>query len=150
MARRPDAYRAAPDARPDRMTRFATRRLLHAFETGRILPSMIATIVMIVFVFAAIMRIVDRDDFPTFGTALWWSISTVTTVGYGDVVPTTTFGRAVAALLMAAGFAFLSLITGTIASALVTRHAEPESTAELRERLERIERRLERLDERLS
>lgn len=134
----------------DRLTRIATRRLLHAFETGRILPSIITTIVMLVFVFAGVMRVVDREDFPTYGTALWWSISTVTTVGYGDVVPTTGVGRAVAAVLMAAGFAFLSLITGTIASALVARHTTPESEAELKERLERIEDALARLEQRLE
>jgi voltage-gated potassium channel len=135
---------------PDRLTRFATRRLIHAFETGRILPSLITTIIMVVFAFAAIMRIVDPEDFKTYGQALWWAVSTVTTVGYGDIVPTTTTGRAVAALLMATGFAFLSLVTGTIASALVARQSGPEPDTELRETLERIERKLQSLEERLG
>ena len=45
---------------------------------------------------ALIMRLIDSDEFPTFGLALWWSIQTVTTVGYGDVTPKTVEGRVVA------------------------------------------------------
>ena len=36
------------------------------------------------------MWLIDRDDFPTIGSGLWWSIQTITTVGYGDNVPTST------------------------------------------------------------
>jgi voltage-gated potassium channel len=133
------------------LTRFATRRLLHAFQSGRILPSMIVTILLLVLVFAAIMWVVDDKDFPTYGLAVWWAISTVTTVGYGDVVPTTTSGRVVAGLLMAIGFAFLSLVTGTIASLLVARHEELQGPEpELTDALKRIEERLERLERRLA
>ena len=100
---------------------FGTKRLVRGLQTGRVLPALFVTMIGLIFVFAAIMRIVDPKSFETFGTALWWSASTVTTVGYGDVVPKEPFGRFVAAILMVLGFAFLSLVTGTIASALVSR-----------------------------
>jgi voltage-gated potassium channel len=138
---------------PDRLTQLATRRLLRAMQTGRILPSLIITIVALVFVFAAIMRLVDHKDFTSYGDAAWWAVATVTTVGYGDVVPTTSFGRLVASGLMAVGFAFLSLITGTIASALVARGAEDRAErheAELFATLARIEERLASLERRLG
>jgi voltage-gated potassium channel len=135
----------------DRLTRFAMRRFMRALETGRILPSMIATIIALVFAFAAIMRVVDSEDFPTYGRALWWAAETVTTVGYGDVVPVQPVGRIVASLLMAAGFAFLALVTGTVASALVGRHqAHLENPPDVREALEAIERRLASIEERLD
>lgn len=79
---------------------------------------------------------------------MWWAIGTVTTVGYGDVVPTELWGRIMASFVMIVGIAFLSLITATVASALVLRATAgrgdgDESTAGA---LERLERRLDDLE----
>ena len=91
-----------------------------------------------------------RESFPTYGTALWWAASTVTTVGYGDVVPKEPFGRIVAAFLMVLGFAFLSLVTGTIASALVSRYNADKGSDPLVEAIDRLERRLAELEKRVG
>jgi len=56
------------------------------------------------------------DDY---GTALWWAMATVTTVGYGDNVPITPEGRGVAVLLMLVGIAFFSWVTANVAAFLV-------------------------------
>lgn len=123
--------------------RFADRRIQRAFETGRILPFLVVTIAMIVFGFGVVMWLVDRDDFPTLGLALWWSVQTVTTVGYGDAVPTNPGGRFLATGLMIIGFASLSLLTGIIASLLVYRRTSLQSLTginRLEERLAEIER----------
>ena len=58
----------------------------------------------------------EIDDY---GTSLWWAMATVTTVGYGDTVPTTPEGRGVAVLLMLVGIAFFSWVTANIAAFLV-------------------------------
>ena len=55
------------------------------------------------------------------GKAAWWAMATLTTVGYGDVVPETTAGRLVGAGLMFGGLLMLSLLTATIASVFVER-----------------------------
>jgi voltage-gated potassium channel len=57
----------------------------------------------------------------TFGDALWWAISTITTVGYGDRYPTTTEGRLVAAALMLGGIALLGVVSASLASWFVER-----------------------------
>ena len=134
--------------RPLGMRSFGTKRLVRGLQTGRVLPALFVTMIGLIFIFAAIMRIVDSDSFPTFGTALWWSASTVTTVGYGDVVPKQPFGRFVAGILMVLGFAFLSLVTGTIASALVSRYQTDAPSTELLNAIERLERRLGELERR--
>jgi voltage-gated potassium channel len=123
------------------MMRFGVRRLERAFETGRILPFLMLVITALAFAAGTVMWIVDRDDFPTLGLALWWAVTTVTTVGYGDVVPTDAAGRFVAAGLMIAGYASLSLLTGVIASLLVSRRAAALEAAE-EQALEKIDRRL--------
>lgn len=50
----------------------------------------------------------------TFGDALWWSIVTTTTVGYGDISPTTPAGRVIAVILMLFGIGLIGMLTGTI------------------------------------
>ena len=52
------------------------------------------TFVGLAFVGAIVIRIADPDNFPSLGLGIWWALQTVTTVGYGDVVPTTAVGRA--------------------------------------------------------
>ena len=60
----------------------------------------------------------------SFGDALWWSITTVCTVGYGDRFPVTTEGRAVGAGLMLGGIALFGVVTATLASWLIDRVRE--------------------------
>lgn len=57
-----------------------------------------------------------EPEFGGFGDALWWSIVTSTTVGYGDLAPVTVVGRSVAVLLMFVGIGTLGMITGSIAT----------------------------------
>ncbi|MBN0048927.1 potassium channel family protein [Streptomyces actuosus] len=64
----------------------------------------------------------------TFGDALWWSITTVTTVGYGDLYPTTTEGRLIAIALMVGGIALAGLVTATLASWFMDRFSELRAT----------------------
>jgi voltage-gated potassium channel len=58
-----------------------------------------------------------NEEFDTFGDSLWWGIVTLTTVGYGDIVPITEKGRIAGTFLMLTGIATLGLIAGTLASA---------------------------------
>jgi voltage-gated potassium channel len=127
------------------LQRVALRRLEGAFETGRILPYLVAVIAVLAVLFGVIMRLVDSEDFPSLGLALWWAVTTVTTVGYGDVVPEQPLGRAVAAGLMVVGFASLSLLSGIIASALIARRAASQPNDAVAA-LERLERRLDEIE----
>jgi voltage-gated potassium channel len=88
--------------------------------------------------------LVDRDEFPSFGTAIWWAVQTVTTVGYGDVVPQNFAGRVIASIVMIAGIGFVTIITAAIAAAFIEgarlrRGADP-TMAQLEEVLARLER----------
>ncbi|MGW3633302.1 potassium channel family protein [Streptomyces sp. NPDC005122] len=55
----------------------------------------------------------------TFGDSVWWTCSTLATVGYGDVVPVTLLGRTIAVGLMACGLALLGAVTGSFSSWLL-------------------------------
>jgi len=84
----------------------------------------------------------DRTDFPDLGAGLWWSLQTVTTVGYGDVVPTTGLGRVVGALIMLESIAFVAILTAAITSNFVERARRPHRDDHVRERLDEIAARL--------
>ena len=60
-------------------------------------------------------------DIKSFGDAVWWSLVTMATVGYGDYVPVTANGRIVAVGLMVVGISLLGLVGASVASAVVTR-----------------------------
>ena len=86
-----------------------------------------------------LIHFADPHNFPDIGDGPWWSGQTVTTVGYGDHVPTNAIGRTVASIVMLAGIGFLTVITATITGAII------ESA---RKRLEGVE--LKTLDAKLD
>lgn len=57
-----------------------------------------------------------KNTVQSFGDALWWSFVTATTVGYGDISPTSFMGRIIALVLMLVGIGFIGMLTGTIAT----------------------------------
>jgi len=65
----------------------------------------------------------DGANIETFGDAIWWACSTVSTVGYGDYYPVTTAGRCVAVVLMVVGIGLLGAITAAVASFILERAA---------------------------
>jgi voltage-gated potassium channel Kch len=93
------------------------------------------------------MTLVDGENFPSIGSGLWWAVQTVTTVGYGDDVPTNLTGRLVAVLVMLVAIAFLTVITASITSTFVSRaHRErtpPSAETATAEQVRQLDSRLE-------
>lgn len=61
----------------------------------------------------------NAKEFKTYWDGIWWAVVTVTTVGYGDLYPTTVGGRILAMLLMMVGIGFLAVLTATIAARFI-------------------------------
>ena len=80
---------------------------------------MIAITVAIVLVGGLIVWVFDSRDFPDLGGALWYTLQTVTTVGYGDKVPTSGLGRVVGASVMVVAVALIAILTASITSTFV-------------------------------
>lgn len=81
-------------------------------------------IIGIVVIAAALVGLVESGSNPglsSFWDSFWWVIVTISTVGYGDRVPITPFGRLIAIFIMFFGVAILSVVTATISSIFVTR-----------------------------
>jgi ion channel len=78
-----------------------------------------ATTLLTTLVSGALIHVVDRKEFPTLGSGMWWAIQTVTSVGYGDLVPEAIAGRVVAVFVMLTGIAFLTVATAAISARLI-------------------------------
>lgn len=99
--------------------------------------------------FVAALAVLDAErpssnaNIIDFGDAIWWAVTTMTTVGYGDRYPVTGVGRLVAFGLMVGGIALLGTVTATLASWLVEAvAAEKEESEDIRAMLHRLEARI--------
>jgi voltage-gated potassium channel len=155
---------ALPFLRPLRLLRLVHlfRVLQHTTGTavrGRVTVYVVATTSLLVFVSALAVFDVERHapdaTITSFGDALWWSIVTITTVGYGDLTPVTVVGRLIATGVMICGIALLGVVTATIASWIVEqvgRRNEDAQTAtrrDLRTLTDEIRGLREQLEQRL-
>jgi hypothetical protein len=92
-----------------------------------------------IVVFGVIEHLVDPETFDSVWLGMWWAMQTVTTVGYGDVVPEQTSGKVIATFLMLGGLSLLAVVTGVITSAFVTRAQDERRQAEADPVMQEIE-----------
>jgi voltage-gated potassium channel Kch len=131
------------------------QRLL-AWASGReqrkgLRPRDAAILIVIVWVLAMVVfgvaeHLVEPKTFPTVWLGMWWSLVTVTTVGYGDFVPVGTAGRIIASFLLLGGLAFLTVIIAMITSGFVERYHRQTSAASE----DRVMQRMEQLSSELK
>ena len=137
-----------------KLERWLDREIARA-ATPRGAAGVIAVATTLITVGAALlMTVVDHENFPTLGSGLWWAAQTVTTVGYGDDVPTTFKGQFIAVLVMLLGIGFLTVVTAAITSSFIERsrleHRRADSESPTAEQLRQIEQRLERIEAALT
>ena len=117
------------------------------------LPRAVGTILGVALVLVAVagllVRLVEPETYTSIGLAYWWAVTTVTTVGYGDVVPESPGGRIVASMLMLTGLALIPTLTSVIVSVLISKRRAVDQA-----RIEQLEQEqaaiLTRIEERLS
>ena len=97
------------------------RRIRKVADARSITLALATTFIGLSFAGAIAIRFLDEDSFPSFGVAVWWAIQTVTTVGYGDVVPAGTTGKVIGSIEMVLGVSFISFLTAGVTSAVVQR-----------------------------
>lgn len=126
-----------PMLRPLRLMRFLTIIAIVQRGSGNKLRGRVvvytvgATALTIVLAGLAILDAEQGQGggIQSFGDAVWWAFTTVTTVGYGDYFPVTVTGRIVAVALMVGGIALIGVVTATLASWIVERVSLETTTA---------------------
>ena len=144
---------AGPSRRFGRTSSRLQNRIANAVATRRVFPWLAGVTAFIAVSTGIIVRLIDRKDFHSIGDGIWWSIVTLATVGYGDIVPTTPWGRVIGGIVIVFGVTFLAILTATVTSLFVAneQHAAAEQDRELMSRgEEEIIERLKKLDERVS
>ena len=114
----------------------------------------------LVLVGAVVIRIFDSDEYSTFGDAVWFTLQTITTVGYGDSTPVTAVGRIVTSVVMLVSIGLITVITATITSIFIesarNRRAQSEddgtaaSLARIEAALAATQARLDQIDRQSS
>jgi voltage-gated potassium channel len=128
-------------------------RLNRAVVSGRIIPFLVLVMLLVGAAGTAAVEILSPNSFASLGDAAWWAATTVTTIGYGDVVPGTSGGRVIAVFVMFASVATVSFTTAVVTASFVAfqqRRLGPETERhqELVDTLARIEQRLDRIETR--
>ena len=107
---------------------------LQKIAVGRQFAIMVKVAITTVFIayIAAVQititeRAVEGSNIKNFADGLWWAVTTVTTVGYGDRFPTTTEGRLLAVVLMFMGISLVGVITASVAAWFVKMSQDEES-----------------------
>lgn len=89
-------------------------------------------IILMVTIIGSIMYLIEgprnSEEFSSIPRSIYWAIVTLTTVGYGDIHPITTFGQFLASLLMIMGYAIIAVPTGIVSSELMSARDEEVST----------------------
>lgn len=118
---------------------------LESLNLWKAVRAIVVVVMLLVVTSATLERIVEPKVFSSYGRALWWAVVTIATVGYGDIVPETPAGRAVASAMIICSMALVPLTTSVIVSALVAR-AQVTQRLELEEKLDKVTAQLDRIE----
>ncbi|WP_276781913.1 potassium channel family protein [Actinomyces gerencseriae] len=130
---------ALPILRPLRLLRLVTlvgimQRSAGTALRGRITLYTVGSAALLISTSALAALDAERHEpgasIRAFGQALWWALTTITTIGYGDTTPVSTEGRCIAALLMIGGVALIGVVTATLASWIVSLVEEENAEQE--------------------
>ena len=116
-------------------------------------PYLAGATIVLATITGIFVRLVDKKDFHSVGEGIWWAIVTLATVGYGDIVPTTPWGRVIGSIVIVFGVTFLAFLTATVTSLFVSSDQQQAARREREERAESDEELralLVRLDQRLA
>ena len=105
------------------------KRAMLAVENRRVFPYLVGVIAATSVVTGLIAHVIDRKDFPSFGIGVWWAVVTLGTVGYGDVVPHTAWGRVLGGVVIICGVTFISFLVAIVTSLFIDVNRDTERVA---------------------
>jgi voltage-gated potassium channel len=139
---------------------YLTTQTQRAVANRRVFPYLALVTLCLGLLGGFLVTLVDKRDFPTFGDGVWWAIVTLGTVGYGDIVPHTAWGRVIGGVMITFGVTFIAFLTATVTSEFIAsgeqeareleRRREEAAEAELRELLGALKAQLDSIEAKLD
>jgi voltage-gated potassium channel len=131
-----------------------------AVANRRVFPYLALVTVCLGLLGGFVVTLLDKKDFPTFGDGVWWAIVTLGTVGYGDIVPHTAWGRVIGGVMITFGVTFIAFLTATVTSEFIStqeqeardseRRREEAAEEEMRELLRALKAQLDSIEAKLD
>ena len=118
--------------------------LLETVFNSRRLRTILGALIFFVCIFGYIFYVTE-PGVNTFGDGIWWALVTVTTVGYGDITPSTTLGRFVASALMFLGLGLIATVTAIVSAKFTQNYVDTHTNDDVLEKLEELEAEIEKL-----
>jgi len=136
------------------------RRVRRVADARSVTLGLAMSFLGLAFLGALLIWLLDKHDFASFGDAVWWALQTVTTVGYGDVVPKAGVGRVLGGFEMVLGVSFITFLTAGVTSTILRRaqettpsadvHAITSGLAEIRKTIAEVDERLANIESKLG
>jgi voltage-gated potassium channel len=107
------------------------RLLMQAMrESGRKIAVFLFAVLTLVVIFGSLMYVIEGEEngFTSIPISIYWSIVTLTTVGYGDISPQTGFGQTLAAVIMILGYSIIAVPTGIVTTQIAKSYKGKVST----------------------
>lgn len=106
--------------------------MLAVVDSRRKIGVFISIILTLVVILGTVLYVVEgpANGFTSVPTSIYWAISTLTTVGFGDITPKTDTGRFIASLMMMFGWGILAVPTGIVSAEMIAQHAVKKTLSE--------------------
>ena len=120
--------------------------LIETVFNSKRLRTILGALIFFVLVFGYVFYLTE-PGVNTFGDGIWWALVTVTTVGYGDITPSTTLGRFVASALMFLGLGLIATVTAIVSAKFTQNFVDTHTNDDVLAKLEELESEIEKLKE---
>ena len=118
--------------------------LLETVFNSKRLRTILGALIFFVVVFGYVFYLTE-PEVNSFGDGIWWALVTVTTVGYGDITPSTTLGRFVASALMFLGLGLIATVTAIVSAKFTQNYVDAHTNDDVLEKLYELESEIEKL-----
>ena len=118
--------------------------LIETVFNSKRLRTILGALIFFVLVFGYVFYLTE-PGVNTFGDGIWWALVTVTTVGYGDITPSTTLGRFVASALMFLGLGLIATVTAIVSAKFTQNFVDTHTNDDVLAKLEELESEIEKL-----